>query len=184
MLILYLSFVDDEKDKTRFEQLYYTYRKRMLSAAFAILADKQEAEDVVHETFIKIAKNISSISEVESQKTLSYVLKATKNTAINLNNKNKKRKNESDFIEVSDISDDDFFEKLDIENRYNFVVSEIMKLDEKYKDVLFYRFVCDMKSGKIADVLGRKESTVKQQLVRGKKILLDKLKENQEWLCE
>lgn len=147
MLFLYMSFIDDNNDKSKFEIIYYTYRKRMLVIADSVLHSKEDAEDVVHDTFIKIARNIKSIDDPKSDKTLSYVLKATKNNAINLYNKNNKIKDNIINIEnIDDLPDNEFFEKLDISNNYNDVVKAILSLDEKYKDVLFYHFVQDMNS--------------------------------------
>lgn len=175
MLALYMSFIDDEKDKSKFEIVYYTYRGRMLTMSESVLHNQEDAEDVVHDTFIKIARNIKSIDDPHSSKTLSYVLKATKNTAINLLNKRKKQGVKVNFERINDISDEEFIEKLDLKNCYDDVVKSILNLDDTYKDVMFYHFVQDMKADEIADLLGRKKSTVKQQLVRGKKILLETL---------
>lgn len=175
MLTLYMSFIDDENDKPKFEIIYYTYRERMLLMAESVLHNRQDAEDAVHDTFIKIARNMKSIDEPESVRTLSYVLKATKNTAINLNNKNKSNENRVYMDSIDDISDKEFFEKLNISENYNAVVNAILEFDDIYKDVLFYHFVQEMKVSEIADLLNRKRSTVKQQLVRGKKILLETL---------
>ena len=38
---------------------------------------------------------------------------------------------------------------------------------------MFYHFVSEMKIAEIADLLGRKRSTVQQQLIRGKKLLIE-----------
>ena len=175
MLVLYMSFIDDENDKPKFEIIYFTYRERMLLMAESILHNKQDAEDAVHDTFIKIARNMKSINEPESVRTLSYVLKATKNTAINLNNKNKTNESRIYMEKIDDIPDKEFIEKLKITENYNEVVHAILELDDIYKDVMFYHFVEEMKVSEIADLLDRKKSTVKQQLVRGKKILLETL---------
>lgn len=175
MLALYMTFIDDEKNKPKFEIIYYTYREKMLLMADSVLHNRQDAEDAVHDTFIKIARNMKSIGEPESNKTLSYVLKATKNTAINLHDKNKSNDNRIYFDNIDDISDHEFLDKLDISENYNKVVQAILKLDDKYKDVMFYHFVQEMKVSEVADLLGRKKSTVKQQLVRGKKLLLETL---------
>ncbi|MGN1123216.1 MAG: RNA polymerase sigma factor [Eubacterium sp.] len=173
MLAFYMSFIDDEDDRDKFEIIYYKYRKRMLLIADSVVHNKQDAEDVVHDTFIKIARNMKSVGEPDSDMTLSYVLKATKNTAINLYNKNKQYDNIANDEIIENIPDGQFFERLNITENYNAVVDAILELDDVYKDVMFYHFVQEMKIGEIADLLGRKKSTVKQQLVRGKKILLE-----------
>lgn len=100
MLALYMSFIDDEDDRTKFEIIYRTYRKRMVLTADSVLHNKDDAEDAVHDTFIKIARNMKSIDDPESDKTLSYVIKATRNNAINLLNKNNRR---NELIQIDDV---------------------------------------------------------------------------------
>lgn len=175
MLFLYLAIIDDEDDRDKFEIIYYSYRKRMVFEAYSILRNSFDAEDAVHETFIKIARNIKAIDDPDSTKTLSYVLKAVKNTAINMYNKNKKSNDFVDIDTVQNMADEDFFEKLEISENYDEVVKAIRRLNDKYRDVLFYHYVSDMKISDIADLLGRKKSTVQQQLVRGKKLLIESL---------
>ena len=173
-----MSIIDDENEKSKFEIIYYTYRKRMFAMANSVLHNKDDAEDVVHDTFIKIARNIQSIDKPESDRTLSYVLKATKNTAINLHNQHKRTDVTLYSEQIEALPDEDFIEKLDIENNYSRIIHAILQLDDTYKDVMFYHFVQEMKVDQIADLLERKKSTIKQQLVRGKKILIEKLEKD------
>lgn len=175
MLTLYMSFIDNENDKPKLEMIYYTYRENMLLMAESVLHNSQDAEDAVHDTFLKIARNMESVGEPESNKTLSYVLKATKNTAINSLIKNKTKENIIYMENFDDLPDKEFLEKLNISENYHRTVKAILELDDKYRDVMFYHFVQEMKITEVADLLSRKKSTVKQQLVRGKKILLKTL---------
>lgn len=173
MLMFYMSLIDNDDDRAKFEILYNAYRKRMVSTAFSVLKNKEDAEDAVHETFIKIARNMKSIDDPKSDRTLSYVIKATKNNAINLLNKNKKRNEHIKLEDVENISDGQFLEKLHIQENYEEVVKAIRSLNDTYRDVLFYYFVKGMKAKDIADLLGRSNSAVQQQIIRGKKKLLE-----------
>lgn len=56
MIAMYMSFIDSEDDREKFEIIYHEYRKRMVSVAYSILHNSEDAEDAVHETFIRIAK--------------------------------------------------------------------------------------------------------------------------------
>lgn len=178
MLALYMSFIDDEDDRAKFEILYHTYRKRMVLTAYSVLHNKDDAEDAVHDTFIKIARNMKSIGDPESDETLSYVIKATKNNAINLLNKNKRRTEWIKLDDIENITDEQFFEKLSLTESYEKIVSAIRSLDDTYRDVMFYHFVKEMKIKDIAYLLGKKNSTVHQQLVRGKKKLIEILEKD------
>lgn len=175
MLVFYMSLIDNDDDRAKFELLYNKYRKRMVHTAFSILGNTENAEDAVHDTFIKIARNMRSIGDSDSGEALSYVLKATKNTAINLSQKNATRNKHIQLENIENISDGQFFEELRIQENYGEVVAAIRSLNDTYRDVLFYYFVEGMKAKDIADLLGRNKSTVQQQIIRGKKKLLEML---------
>lgn len=145
----------------------------MLFTADSVLHNKEDAEDAVHDTFIKIARNMRSIRDPNSSETLSYVLKATKNTAINLSKKNAIGNKHIQLEDVENISDGQFLEKLRIQENFEEVVEAIRSLNDTYRDVLFYYFVRGMKAKDIADLLGRSNSAVQQQIIRGKKKLLE-----------
>lgn len=173
MLALYLSLIDNEDDRDKCEIIYNEYRKRMIATANSVLQNEQDAEDVLHDTFIKIARNMKAIDDPYSDKTLSYLLKAVKNTAKDFLKKKENRKEVAAQDYVENIPDAQFLEKLRIKDRYNKVVNAIRKLNDTYRDVMFFHFVSGMKIAEIADLLGRKRSTVQQQLVRGKKKLIE-----------
>lgn len=175
MLAFYMAIIDDEDDKAKFEILYNRYKKRMVAAAFSVLKNKEDAEDAVHDTFIKIARNMKAIGNPDSAETLSYVLKAVKNTAINLSKKNTTRNKHMQSQAVEHISDSAFWDKLHIQENYEEVVEAIRSLNDTYRDVLFYHYVADMKIKDIADLLDRNKATIQQQIARGKKKLLETL---------
>lgn len=180
MLTLYLSLIDDEDDREKFVYIYNNYRKRMVAAAFSVLHNEHDAEDAVHDTFLKIARNMGAIDDPDSDMTLSYVLKAVKNTSINILHKNEKRKGFTELSEVKEMADEQFLEQLCISENYNEVVSAIRNLNDTYRDVMFYHFVSEIKISEIAALLGRKKSTVQQQLIRGKKKLIEMLETKSE----
>lgn len=173
MLMFYMSLIDNDDDREKFEILYNSYRKRMAYVAFAVLGNNEDAEDAVHDTFIKIARNMQSIDNPDSERTLSYVLKATKNTAINLSQKNVIRNRHIQLDNVENISDEQFLEKLRIQENYKEVIEVIQSFNDTYRDVLYFYFVEGMKAKDIADLLGRSNSAIQQQIVRGKKKLLE-----------
>ena len=175
MITLYMSFIDDEDEREKFEIIYRLYRKRMVSTAFSVLHNREDAEDTVHETFIRIAKNMKSIDNPMSERTLSYVIKATRNNAINL--LNNKEKDNIDIESIENIPNKDFFEKLSVAESYDEIVSAIQALSEVYRDVMYFHYVLDMKIKDVADLFGEKTSTVQQKLIRGKKKILEILSE-------
>lgn len=173
MIAMYMSFIDSEDDREKFEIIYHEYRKRMVSVAYSILHNNEDSEDAVHETFIRIAKNMKAIDDPRSKKTAAYVITAAKNNAINLFNKNKRAREHIFTGDIGNLTDERFFEKMSLTESYKEIVNAVELLNETYRDVMYYHFVCDMKIKDIADLLGEKPSAVQQKLIRGKKKLLE-----------
>ena len=81
MLLIYMSFIDDGSRRRLFEEIYFSYRKQMFLVARTVLKNDSDAEDIVHDVFLRIAKKyMAKISTIENETDLrNYLLKATKN---------------------------------------------------------------------------------------------------------
>lgn len=186
MLVLYLSLIDEEDNKQKFEIIYRSYRKQMATVAISIVQNQADAEDVVHDVFVNIAtKYMETVKQISDETDLrNYLLKATKNTALNWK---KKEQRWVFFIDDEDrefrkkhrfeISDDKFIEYLCETMEYNRVLEAIKILEPKYRDVLYYHFVMEVPVPELAKNLNQSLATTKKQLVRGKKRLLQLLEE-------
>ena len=172
-MLFYLCLVDSQDERDKFKEIYDLYKNRMLYTANQILNDHHESEDAVHNAFIAIARNIHKIKEIDSPETSSYVLKAAKNMALNLargKNKRDKQKTIEDCVFAK--SGVTTLESLCNDENYEIIKYCILSLDEKYRDVLSLRYLNELSIKEIAVSLGRKTSTVKQQISRGKRLLV------------
>ena len=180
MLTLFLTFIDDEDDKKLFEKIFYDYRKQMTYLALSIVNNEADAEDVVHDVFLRIAiRNMDVVRKINYSKDMrNYLLKATKNTALNLIKKRKQVSISLDTINeyaidgIEDYPDDSFLELICKRNDYEQVVNAIRRLGDKYRDALYYHYVLELTVGETANSLNQTVAATKKQLVRGKKILL------------
>jgi len=94
-MLIYLSIIDTEDSKCKFEELYIKYKQIMFFTANQILKDEYLSEDAVHLAFIKIAKNINKIGSIDCPKTKGFVLIIVKRTSIDLYRKKQKE----DFLD-------------------------------------------------------------------------------------
>ncbi|WP_233260504.1 RNA polymerase sigma factor [Paenisporosarcina sp. OV554] len=69
------------------EELYDEFRDDVYHFSLYFTNNKQEAEDITQETFIKVMKNIHQLKDVSKKKT--WLLSIAKNTAIDLKRKQK-----------------------------------------------------------------------------------------------
>lgn len=182
MLTLYLVYFDDDNDKKLFEDIFLSYRKQMVTFAITILGNDDDAQDAVGDVFLRIAqKNWDVVRETDNETDLrNYLLKATKNTSLNKINAKKKYISLDAVMEYNmdstvDLSDDTFLEVICNKCEYDKVVRAIRSLNEKYRDVMYCHYVMEMTVPQTAKSLNQTLSATKQQLVRGKKMLLSLL---------
>lgn len=185
MLTLFLVYIDDEDDKKLFEKLFYDYRKQMTNLAVSIVHNEADAEDVVHDVFLRIAiRHMDIVRKIHCNKDMrNYLLKATKNTALNLITKKQQENisietvNEYAIDGMADYPDHTFLELICTRNDYEQVVRAIRCLSTRYRDVLYYHYVLEFSVGETAKTLNQTVAATKKQLVRGKKMLLKLLAE-------
>ena len=183
MLAFYLSLIDNDNNRKLFERIYYAHRKQMLTLAFAILENEDDAEDLVHDVFCNIAeKYMQSLQNIKNEQDMkNYLLKAIKNSALNKKRDTKPHisLHESEYmLNKDDINDNEFLDMICNNISYQEVLSAIRSLDKKYEDVLYLHFVIGMTVPEVAEHLNRNKQTVKKQLLRGKILLLEKLSLN------
>ena len=176
-MLYFLLTIADESQHAKIEYLYYTYHDDMIRHAKFRLKNcgrsnyEMDAEDVVQNAFVKIAKYTHAIDFTLSPKELkSYVLTIVANEVSNFLKENVA------FEEIdSNLTDEDFFAELRIKERYDEVVSAIEQLDERYSIVLLYRYREEMSVKDLAALLGIAEKSIYTRLDRGRKLLLDLL---------
>lgn len=138
MLILYMSFIDDEIHRRLFEKIYMTYRKQMFLVARAVLSNDSDAEDAVHDVFLKIAKSqmqkIGSIQEAADVR--SYLLKATKHQAIDHLRKRQRQRTvmnaerEDALKSIVELSDNQLVDMISNGIAYDCILQVIASLDD------------------------------------------------------
>ena len=81
MLAVLLEISDmTESQKTRFETVYYKYRRLLFTIIRKKVSCDSDAEDILQNTFIKIARNIDKLGDTESKETIAFLTVIAKNT--------------------------------------------------------------------------------------------------------
>ena len=67
MLIFYMSMIENNDQRQRFAQIYNDYEKQMFYLARTLLDCDADAEDAVHEVFLRIAsKQIDTVCGIDN----------------------------------------------------------------------------------------------------------------------
>ena len=178
MLAFYLTLVDEPEDKSLLEKIYYDYRDHMFAAANGILQNEQDAEDAVHDAFVKIAQNIKMFRKYDEDHLKASVLAITRHRALNMLKKGSN-------VEIDSLDDEksgafrstydrqdieqDFIDKLRCER----LGRAVEKLAEGDRDLITLYYVQKIPGKDIAKMLDMKDCTVRKKAERLRKKLYE-----------
>ncbi|MCI6936357.1 MAG: sigma-70 family RNA polymerase sigma factor [Clostridiales bacterium] len=132
MLIIYLQMIETPEEKSKFERLYLEYRGLMYHVAYEILHNEQDAEDAVHQAFVKIAENIKKIDDPVCPKTHGYVVTIVENKAIDQYRKRQK-------IQTVELIDEIHSSNVRYDGE-NALASCILELPPRYREMILLRY--------------------------------------------
>ena len=149
----------------------------MYGAAYSILKNADDAEDAVMDAVYKIINNISKFDSDTGEKTCSLVMIIVRNIALNKYNYNKAHSAQSISEEeesslYTEETPEEFFCNAE---SYEKLLSDIRALEPIYRDIILLKYLYGYSNYEIASMLGISEATVRVRLMRGKKLLKNKL---------
>ncbi len=159
-------------DQAAFAKLYKHYRTPSLRFCLSILKDQEEAENMVHDVFIKIWERRSTINP--SLNFNSYLFTCLRNQAFDyLKQVEKAQCLKQRYLERMQETHEDSPENQ--EAQFNLVQSAVGALSEKRKLILRMNVEDGKSYQEIAELLNISKNTVKNQLVKAKQLLREKI---------
>jgi RNA polymerase sigma-70 factor (ECF subfamily) len=169
-------------DREAFEQIVARYKDQLLNFAYRFLGSRQEAEDVVQDTFLRVYRNRKAYRRVARFSTWIYTIAG--NLAKTELRKRKRRKlfsisdlgfEEKDY-EISDLT---YNPEDDVEGtlKEEIIQKEIERLPPKFREVIILRDVQGLSYEEIALILRIPIGTVKSRVTRARLRLQRRLKE-------
>ena len=152
-----------------YRQLIEEYGNKLLRTCYLILNDREEAEDVVQETFIKVFNKIDTFKEKSGLYTWIY--------AIALNLSRDRMRIKQDMLELKDewIGNDDVESHVEINIDREQLRKEIFGMNSLYREVLVLFYYEELSIREISNLLNEKEGTIKSKLSRGRNMLKESL---------
>lgn len=172
MLLLYTAMIEEKPEQLRFERIYYSYRKQMLVVADRVLQNVHDAEDAVQNALLGIARNIKTVPQ-DKRVERAYVLTAAKNAALSMLPRKRHWDSMMDISDVKVAVSDDLFRRILHCQDYELILRTIRKMEAPYREVLMLIYVQEQTVKAAAEILCRKEETVRKQLQRGRKQLIE-----------
>jgi len=173
-----------EKDTELYGEIIERYQGKLFAYLYRLIGEKEEAEDLLQDVFIKAFRNLHSYDV--NRKFSSWIYRIAHNEAVN----HIKRKSLKRFISLDNItSTKDKLESSSTEDNAEAswirketgkeVDKAIKKLPLKYRQVLVLRYYSDKSYEEISEILGKPVNTVGTLIKRAKNKLAGELREFQ-----
>lgn len=162
-MLIYLSMIESQDDRHRFERIYERYRNLMYHVAYRILRNPQDAEDAVHQAFVSIIQNIHKFVQIDCPETRSFIVLMTERKAIDLIRIRHSEK-------ILPLNEDWVGLEIPAPGDHG-LADALAKLPVRYREVLLLRFDNGYSTRELAKMLGLTESGVRKLIGRAKDAL-------------
>ncbi|MFC2139132.1 RNA polymerase sigma-70 factor [Bacteroidota bacterium] len=159
-------------DPAAFEKLFRTYCQNLVNFSRRYIRDKQIAENIVQDVFLKIWQNRHTIDSSQSIK--SYLFAAVKNESFkHLRHLDVETRSYDKIVKLVNVekTPDEVLDEKELQEKVN---SALNDLPEKCREIFFMSRFDKLKYAEIAEILDISIKTVETQIGRA----LKKLREN------
>lgn len=164
LIVFIVKGVDNlnEFDEAAFETLYNKYADMLFKISYLYTGNSNDSEDILQEVFIKYLDKSPKFNSNEHEK--AWLIRTAKNKCIDL----KRSKHRSSVSLNENYTEDN---NAVIDDMQIAVRSELIKLDDKYKAVVYLYYYEDYSVAQIAECLKITPSNVKTRLKRARNFL-------------
>jgi RNA polymerase sigma-70 factor (ECF subfamily) len=152
-----------KQDQTAFAEVYDLYVERLYRFIYFKVSNKAEAEDLTSEVFLR-AWNASTIAgEVQAKTLPAFLYRIARNAVIDHYRRNRPEASLENLLGTTDEPvnaerlGDDFDKALDLAT-----LEEAMReLKDEYREVLLMRYVDELSTTEMSDILGKDKGNVR-----------------------
>lgn len=149
------------------EEAVAAYENMLYRAALSITGNRDDALDMVQETFIRWLTKRPEFESDEHEK--AWLLRVVMNLSRNLM-KSAAHRTSCELLDIYPAKD----------REEECLIEDVMRLPEKIREVIYLYYYEEYDSREIAGILGENVSTVRTRMARGRNLLKKALKEGGE----
>ena len=164
-------------DMVAYNEIVDRYKDRLMNVIGRMLSSKEEAEDIVQETFIRVHQHRQSFNFQHCLSTWIYTI------GLNLARNELRKRKKYKYYDITEMqgNESEFAVDPKLPSRLSQVLSDaIDSLPEKYRTAFMLRDVQEMPYEEVASVLSVPLGTVKSRVNRARMMLRDKLQPRME----
>ncbi len=159
--------------------IYELYYGQMYQKAYAVLRNRQDAEDAVQEAFYRVCLNAEVFAQPHSEATAALIHVYTRNVVVNHYHKKKRRTamllEGSDADSFVDAGECDLALLMAREEDSAEIRRAVDALEQRYREVILLKYFENKKNTEIAAILGLGQNVVNGRIYRAKRILRKQL---------
>ena len=173
-------------DQDAFEEIVTLFQHRLYHVCFRMLGNRQEAEDIAQEAFVRAYVNIHTFDQ--NRKFSTWIFRIATNLCID-----RIRKKKPDYYLDANVPGtdgltmysqipadgelpEDEVERMDTQARIQY---EISRLSDRYRSVIVLRYIEELPLQEISDILELPLGTVKTRVHRGRAALRKQMDNSQ-----
>ena len=176
MLPLFILAIEDPQTRETFAELYRLYEEFMYQTAFSVLKNSSDAEDAVHQVFLRLLENGAEPDPADAR-IKAYLGIAVKNAAFNLRRKTDRTVSLDETL--NEASDTGFEPRLDPASESYELQQAVSQLPGAYKEAITLYYYEGYHIKEIAKITGQKPSAVQKHLERARQMLKARLEEDE-----
>ncbi len=166
-MLVYLQAIESGEDKSKFERIYYRYRKLMFHVAAQILHNDADAEDAVHQAFVSVIENLHKAGDPASPETRCYVVTIAERKALDILRSRQK---------VVALDNDETAPGLEVPPpEVSELAAAMARLPARYREILLLRYRNGYSNAELGKMLNIKAGSVQRLLWRAKEALRENL---------
>lgn len=104
MISAIIAAIENDIERDFITDIYNKYYPNMKMQAYNIVRSNEEAEELVHDAFVKLIDKVDTVMNVAPEKLPSYIMATVRNIAINKWKKNKKDSENSFSLDNDDVN--------------------------------------------------------------------------------
>ena len=189
-ILLAINEIENEDERALVQRLFFDYVRQVKALAQSILHSEHDAEDALHDTFLKIIKYREKFAQIDGDETKRLIVIYTRSVCFNLY---RRKKRENGFAAETGDADDgmsatdreaddvDVLESVLARESAERLKRAIDALASPAREIVLLKYHGEMTNLEISDLLGINASTVGSILHRS----LQKIKAKMEaYLCD
>ena len=168
--------IRSKKDKTAFGELYDWYVKKIYRFIYFKVNNREEAEDMTSEVFLKTWNYLIEYKEKEIDSFSGLIYRISRNAVVDYYRQRAKKME----VQLNDeilISDERGQMKVEVDYEIEKLLIVIKKLKQDYQEVLMFKYVEELSVSEIAEILERSQISVRVTLHRAMKKLKEMIGE-------